>query len=427
LDDVGKLIEEVRSRRGISRGELALHLGVTVQTILNLERDPTYNLGTRIMRQLETALSGEFHITFTEGTNMNDRIRMGNDELILYLRKNHDSGLTNDQLGRRIWVWLRDNADGVKVVEDQPCRWGSVGAFIGERALPKTATQFEFRATAIPDLFRFLGQLGQGPADPGNAGAATTPLAKYRVGECALVLDLLGTAVRMTDPSTWLEPFLDVLNLAVDALNTTTNIGSPEKSTRVFQYGDTLVIPADDPAKLVPLGMIFLTLCWNRDVLIQAAIAGGGVYFVTDPGGFGSRKPLQPNAVLQLLVGPAVARGHQALRGLRGPRLLLDEDLIHLSPTSSVWRHYAGSAKHQAEPTTGIKVSEVAWWNQLETTMLETEVDRRMRGVQSALEEAKQESKGSAVAPHWERDIASMEKRLEHLKTFAQVLADDPY
>src|SRR5690606_10737403 len=111
MNRVGKLIEDQRKRRGLSRRELAQLLDVSAQTILNVERDPHYNLGTRLLRGIEVGLGGEFHISFEEGMAMN-RIRMGNDEFILNIRKNGECPLTNDQLGRRVWVWLRDYANG---------------------------------------------------------------------------------------------------------------------------------------------------------------------------------------------------------------------------------------------------------------------------------------------------------------------------
>jgi len=95
------------------------------------------------------------------------RIRMGNDEFILYVRKNHDCRLTNEPLGRQIWIWIRENANGRKTEEDQPCRWGDTGAHIGEYRLPKTATQFEFDAAALPDLYAFLEQVArENPVTP---------------------------------------------------------------------------------------------------------------------------------------------------------------------------------------------------------------------------------------------------------------------
>lgn len=95
------------------------------------------------------------------------RIQMGNDEFILYIRKNHDCRLTNEPLGRRIWIWIRDHANGRKTDKDQLCRWGSVGDHIGEHRLPKTATQFEFDATSVPDLYLFLDQIArENPTTP---------------------------------------------------------------------------------------------------------------------------------------------------------------------------------------------------------------------------------------------------------------------
>lgn len=94
----------------------------------------------------------------------NERIRMGNDELILYIRKNFRTSASNSHLGRQIWEWLRDNADGTKTQEDRPCDWGSDSAFTGEFSLPRTATQFEFRTSTLPDLYQFLDQLGRAPA-----------------------------------------------------------------------------------------------------------------------------------------------------------------------------------------------------------------------------------------------------------------------
>lgn len=91
------------------------------------------------------------------------RIRMGNDEFILYIRKNYtECQATNELLGRQIWIWLRDNADGQKGEANQLCSWGTTGEHIGERLLPKTATQFTFNAARLPDLYRFLDGLGSG-------------------------------------------------------------------------------------------------------------------------------------------------------------------------------------------------------------------------------------------------------------------------
>lgn len=87
-----------------------------------------------------------------------DRIQMGDDEFILYIRKRvQDCKISNAELGRRIWAWLAANADAEAKQErqDQPCRWppGS--------DLPQTAAQFSFRRSILPSLYDYLDTLGK--------------------------------------------------------------------------------------------------------------------------------------------------------------------------------------------------------------------------------------------------------------------------
>lgn len=87
---------------------------------------------------------------------MGTKIKMGNDEFILFIRKNSTScNITNDRLGRLIWEWLRARG-GIKIIEDQPCLWGENADNIDELGLPKTATQFSFDRSLLPDLFTYL-------------------------------------------------------------------------------------------------------------------------------------------------------------------------------------------------------------------------------------------------------------------------------
>jgi hypothetical protein len=88
-------------------------------------------------------------------------IQMGNDEFILYIRKNPpDCEQTNDWLGKQIWQWIR-NADPTAVIveEDSPCYWDIQGDAIDRLRLPKTAAQFSFRREILPDLYTFLDHL----------------------------------------------------------------------------------------------------------------------------------------------------------------------------------------------------------------------------------------------------------------------------
>jgi len=89
-------------------------------------------------------------------------IRFGNDEAILYLRKNHlNCSTPNNILGKMIWEWLRERG-GQKIEEDKPSVWGKEGDFLGETGLPATAAQFEFDRSLMPELFNYLDLLGQG-------------------------------------------------------------------------------------------------------------------------------------------------------------------------------------------------------------------------------------------------------------------------
>ena len=154
---IGPVIESRRKLLGLTRQQLAERLGVSTQTVLNVERDPGYNLGTTLLKHLEEALGVEFTITMTEVREMSSRITMGNDEFILFIRKIFPQcQQTNAQLGKSIWIWIRDNASGTKTVDDQPCYWGDQTASVSDTQLPATATQFEFEISALPDLYRFL-------------------------------------------------------------------------------------------------------------------------------------------------------------------------------------------------------------------------------------------------------------------------------
>jgi transcriptional regulator with XRE-family HTH domain len=164
MDDLGEMIESRRRHLGLSRLQLAGRLGVSSQTVLNLETDPNYNLGTSLLRRLEEALEITFTITMMERRAMNTKITMGNDEFILYIRKIHTYCTTsNDRLGRLIWEWIEKRDATAKQLNDgksMPCSWTDTGAHIGETKLPKTATQFEFERNLLPELYDHLDALG---------------------------------------------------------------------------------------------------------------------------------------------------------------------------------------------------------------------------------------------------------------------------
>lgn len=88
------------------------------------------------------------------------KIVMGNDEFILYIRKqNKKCELTNDRLGRLIWEWLRDQAHGKELENNIDCLWGKNADNVGEKSLPYKATQFEFDKDKLPYLYDYLNTL----------------------------------------------------------------------------------------------------------------------------------------------------------------------------------------------------------------------------------------------------------------------------
>ena len=163
MKPVGPLIEKRRLLLGLSRAELGRRLGISSQTVLNVERDPSYNLGTSLLQRLENALNVTFDIIMKERP-MSTIIQMGNDEFILYIRKSHPNcSTTNDQLGKRIWQWLREqDATAVKAGsgDAEPCLWGDAGTHVGDTRLPQKATQFRFERGLLPALYDLLDQLG---------------------------------------------------------------------------------------------------------------------------------------------------------------------------------------------------------------------------------------------------------------------------
>ncbi len=90
-------------------------------------------------------------------------IVMGDDEFILYIRKQYPNcKIGNDSLGREIWRKLQTlDPNAIIKAPDTACYWGNSGSFVALDKLPKTAAQFSFDRACLPQLYDFLDQLGQ--------------------------------------------------------------------------------------------------------------------------------------------------------------------------------------------------------------------------------------------------------------------------
>jgi hypothetical protein len=93
----------------------------------------------------------------------NATIKMGNDEFILYIRKNYPKcPVINATLGKDIWEWIQKNDPNAVQINDGipvPTMWNG-GANVNAYKLPQTATQFEFDRTLLVPLYDYLDVLG---------------------------------------------------------------------------------------------------------------------------------------------------------------------------------------------------------------------------------------------------------------------------
>jgi hypothetical protein len=90
-------------------------------------------------------------------------IKMGNDEFILYIRKNYTRcKITNPILGKRIWQWIkRESPVNARIIQKSKlCYWAKKDCFFSDFGLPETATQFSFSRDILPRLYCFLDELG---------------------------------------------------------------------------------------------------------------------------------------------------------------------------------------------------------------------------------------------------------------------------
>ncbi|MDR0332610.1 MAG: hypothetical protein LBI15_04025 [Dysgonamonadaceae bacterium] len=91
---------------------------------------------------------------------MATKIKIGADELILWLRKNNKAkNVTNQTLGLKILNLIeKDLMIGTKIIDDQKSLWGN--SFDDEKGLglPKTAAQYEIDSSMLKELYGTLNK-----------------------------------------------------------------------------------------------------------------------------------------------------------------------------------------------------------------------------------------------------------------------------
>lgn len=87
------------------------------------------------------------------------KIKIGADELILWLRKNDKAiDIPNDEisgLGRKLYDYIVENLNGRKVEENKPSFWANTteDKNIDKFCLPKKSAQYEIDSSQLETLF----------------------------------------------------------------------------------------------------------------------------------------------------------------------------------------------------------------------------------------------------------------------------------
>lgn len=126
------------------------------------------------------------------------------------------------------------------------------------------------------------------------------------------------------------------------------------------------------------------------------------------------------NIKLHCLVGPGVARSHMVLRGIRGPRFIIDEEIGHVPASGPCWEKLLLDPKLHGP----LHCSELRWWKNFPGILEMTE--GRIKALKSKIESEKAGIKEFAhIESLVQREIDSLTKRLEHYECFHQVLEKD--
>ena len=155
MNSINAKLEVIRKKRNLSRKELAKRIGVSEQTIFNIERDPAYNYGVDLLKRLEIALVVAIEITIKEH-EMNQTINISSAHLIHHFRENNPaSQIGNLELGRKISDKMREN--GVDPYDwDVKVIWPVKKPEVSEFCLPKTSAKYKIPVSLLPDLYTFL-------------------------------------------------------------------------------------------------------------------------------------------------------------------------------------------------------------------------------------------------------------------------------
>ena len=247
-------------------------------------------------------------------------------------------------------------------------------------------------------------------------------LSDCRVSRWILTIDLLGTKQRMADDR-WLEPLYELLTAISDSVSEAT---SADSFPRIFQYGDAISMCHDDPDVLVEIAVTTQNKFLEKRILARMGISGEDTYFI-DRSTLHDLVDGDDRIKMQLLVGRGMARSHLILEGVKGPRIVIDEEDRYVSSKHDV-------ISLPTEDRGKIRVSEVRWWKdrpevgpsiQQMIQSARTELDQLQKVVDEEQREAERRQQEFSPDRRDLREIESLKARIKHLNVFLDLWNTD--
>ena len=239
-------------------------------------------------------------------------------------------------------------------------------------------------------------------------------LSDFHVGTWVLTLDLLGTSVQMG-----LNNWVEALNRLLDAISISVRevLAADTYDLYLVQYGDSVTMCHNELQRIICLGTKVQVTLFRQNILAQLGLSGNGAYYFDDTTIHRIVEGM-PNFKLHCIAGSGLARSHLVLRGIKGPRFIVDEEVRHVPANGPCWEKLVTSPN----PHGLLKCSELRWWKDFPDILRITE--DRIRTLQSELES----EKAGIEADTQEEDVIqrvthSISKQLEHYRSFHQVLA----
>ncbi|MCX6112829.1 MAG: hypothetical protein NTY22_06060 [Proteobacteria bacterium] len=242
----------------------------------------------------------------------------------------------------------------------------------------------------------------------------------YKIGEFCCFVDILGTANLMSEQSTWYnESLIKIFEIIEISLNESVDLSNSDNNLELRQYTDTICIIGNNAERLVALSKSLQVQGFKKGILLQIGVADGGVYDLSGCSYIKNIESKNPHAFYQLLAGPALAKAYLLLKGVKGPRILID---------NAVELKMEGSQKISWGPLLFPLDSrkEVYWWDVIIDFEDVIQKNKTIYREKATLWNSTPQKLGCQdrdfLFDHEKRLATSFNKGLEHLEEFERVI-----